>query len=62
MTPIWYGMSPPVLYPGQKATLLVNPGGAPWRQLAGTFLRMVDVKLDDVELDMNPFTDEEVVN
>ena len=45
MTPIWYGMSPPVLYPGQKATLLVNPGGAPWRQLSGTFLRMIDVKL-----------------
>jgi hypothetical protein len=54
-------MSPPVLYPGQKATLLVNPGGAPWRQLSGTFLRMIDVKLDDVELDRNPFTDEEVV-
>ena len=58
-TPIWYGMSPPVLYPGQKATLIVDPAGAPWRQFGGTFIHMIDIKLDDIELNMSPFMDEE---
>jgi len=24
-TPIWYGLSPPVVYPGLDATLIINP-------------------------------------
>ena len=52
-------MSPAVVFPGQKTTLLVNPGGAPWHRLEGTFLRMIDIKIDDTELNMNPFIDEE---
>jgi hypothetical protein len=58
-TPIWYGMSPPVLYPGQLATMIVNPAKAPAHQFVSTFIHMIDIKLDDIELDINPFVDEE---
>ena len=58
-TPIWYGMSPAVLYPGQLATMIINPARAPAHQFPGTFIHMIDIKLDDIELDRAAFVDEE---
>ena len=59
-TPISTGLSPNVLYPGLKTVLMVNPMGVPDRKFKGTFLHKIDIKLDDTELNMTPFTDEEV--
>ena len=60
-TPIWYGTVPSVTYPGQKVTMIINPARAPTLQFSrNTFLHMIDVKFDDVELDMRKYIDEEV--
>ena len=61
-TPISYGTTPSVLYPGQKVTYIVDPSYANNRQLPGTFLHMIDVKIDEVALDMRLYLDEEVTN
>ena len=61
-TPLSYGLSPNVLYPGQKTTAMIDPRGVMDRQFSGTFLHMVDIKLDDTELNRNPFVDEEVTD
>ena len=61
-TPISYGLSPNVIYPGQKTVMMVNPKKVPERKLTGTFLHKVDIKIDDVQINMNPFTDEEVTD
>lgn len=59
-TPISYGISPKVLYYGQKVTYIVNPGLAGSNQLDSTFLHHIDIKIDDVQLDMRPYLDESV--
>ena len=59
-TPIYYGMSPNVMFYNQKSTLLVDPREVPDLRLPGTFLHSVTPRIDDHELDTNPFTDEEV--
>lgn len=61
-TPISYGTTPSVLYPGQKVTYIVDPKASCNRQLPGSFLHAIDVKIDDVELDMRAYQDEEVTN
>ena len=52
-------MSPSVLYPGAETVLFIDPASAPANQMNSTFLHMVDIKLDGVELDINPFVNEE---
>ena len=42
--------------------MMVNPKKVPERKLTGTFLHKVDIKIDDVQINMNPFTDEEVTD
>ena len=42
--------------------MMVDPRGVPDRALSGTFLHLVDVKIDDVELNLNPFTEELVID
>jgi hypothetical protein len=39
--------------------MIVNPAKAPAHQFVSTFIHMIDIKLDDIELDINPFVDEE---
>ena len=61
-TPLSYGLSPNVIYPGLKTVEMVNPMRVTTRKLTGTFLHKVDIKIDDVQINMNPFTDEEVTD
>ena len=58
-TPIWYELSPAVVYPGQHVTLIIDPKKAPRHQFDSTFIHMIDVKLDDHQIDMRKFMDEE---
>ena len=58
-TPIFYGVSPQVLYPGQKVTYIVNPAQAPNHRLDSTFLPYIEVKVDGIQLDMRPYADPE---
>jgi len=58
-TPIFYGVSPQVLYPGQKVTYIVNPAKAPNHRLESTFLTYIEVNIDDIQMDMRPYADPE---
>ena len=58
-TPLFYGITPSVVYPGQKVTYIVDPKASTNYQFHSTFMHMIDVKIDDVEIDMRPFMDEE---
>ena len=56
-TPIWYGLSPPVLYPGQETTLIINPMHARTLRFESDFLSSVEMMLDDIRLFRSPFLD-----
>jgi hypothetical protein len=55
-TPIWYLMSPSVLYPGIKANLYVNPMKAPNYKVSTDL--PIHVKLDGTRLDVSEYIDE----
>ena len=39
--------------------MCVNPMGVGERSFSGSFLHLADIKIDDVELNITPFTDED---
>ena len=61
-TPLYYGMSPNVMYYDQKTTMIVDPRAAPENRLSGSFLHAITMRIDDHEINTNPFTDEEVTD
>ena len=46
----------------QKTTMIIDPRNAPGQRLAGSFLHAITARIDDHEIDTNPFTDEEVTD
>ena len=55
-TPIWYLVSPSVLYPGMKANVYVNPMSAPNYKVSTDM--PIHIKLDGTRLDVSEYIDE----
>ena len=55
-TPICYHMSPPVVYPGQKTNIYINPMNAPNYKKSDDL--PIHIKLDGTRLDMSEYMDE----